>query len=127
MPQKHARGLICVVLVSASLGGCGLFKKRDQERAFQSKMIQALNSKTSDFANCAKRNRLFDAFKKERVRVEMKLDIGDDGKVERFQIDNKPYPSKFADCMFTVAESISFPAPNKGEVVELTQPFIFSR
>lgn len=124
LPKKFlAKNLGLVLLIS----GCGLLKKRDEERAFQSEMIRALNSKTPMFADCAKRHKLFEKFKSERVRVEMKLNIGKNGDVERFQIDNKPYPSKFADCMFAVAESVKFPAPEEGEVVELTQPFIFTR
>lgn len=111
----------------ALLLSCSSFEHRNQERTLQSQMIRALNEKTPDFANCARKHELFSALKQERVRVEVQLNIGSNGKVERFQIDSKPYPNQFVDCMFQVAESVDFPKLDKGETVELVQPFIFSK
>lgn len=129
--MRHALGnlftLILTGSVAISVTSCSSFKERDKERTLQSKMIRALNEKTENFAGCAKNHNLFKALKQDRVRVEMDLSIGSAGKVEKFQIDNKPYPNTFVDCMFETAESISFPKLNKGETVQLTQPFIFNR
>lgn len=106
---------------------CSSLEQRDQERTLQSKMLRALNEKTPQFAACARENKLFSSLKQDRVRVEILLHIGSAGTVDRFQIDNKTYPSPFVDCMFQVAEEIEFPKLNQRESVQLTQPFIFSK
>lgn len=114
-------------LALALLVSCSSFELRNEERTLQSKMIRALNEKTPQFAQCAKNHNLFSSLKKERVRVELLLNIGSKGRVDRFQIDNKPYPSDFVDCMFKTSEEIEFPKLKSGETVQLTQPFIFTK
>jgi superfamily I DNA and RNA helicase len=118
---------LALALALFSSLSCGSFKERTQERELQSKMIRALNEKTPQFASCAKEHDLFERLKEERIRVELILDINSKGQVDRFQIDNQDYPNSFVDCMFKIADMISFPELKRGEVVHLTQPFIFTR
>ncbi|MCO4755112.1 MAG: hypothetical protein KC478_11565 [Bacteriovoracaceae bacterium] len=115
------------VLALLFLVSCSTFHKRDKERDLQSQMLRALNDKSVDFATCAKKHGLFEKLGSDRIRVELILDINSKGQVEKFQIDNQSYSNEFVDCMFSVADLIAFPKLKKGEMVNLTQPFIFSR
>lgn len=115
------------VLALLLLVSCSTFEKRDQARDLQSKMLRALNEKSPEFANCAKESDLFRALGNDRIRVVLDLDINAKGQVEKFKIDNQQYPRKFVDCMFAVADIIIFPKLESDQVVELTQPFIFSK
>ncbi|MEX0798751.1 MAG: hypothetical protein WD025_04875 [Bacteriovoracaceae bacterium] len=118
---------LAALLLISSLISCGSLRQRNKERDLQSKMIRALNARTPQFAQCAKQHDLFALFGKDRVRVELVLDINARGQVENFQIDDKKYPNSFVDCMFEVADLIPFPRLNKNEMAQLTQPFIFSK
>ena len=115
------------VLALLFLVSCSTFQERNKERDLQSKMLRALNDKSAEFASCAKKHKLFTKLGNDRIRVELILDINSKGQVEKFQIDNQSYSNEFVDCMFGVADLIAFPKLEKGEMVNLTQPFIFSR
>jgi hypothetical protein len=112
----------CVVLLSS----CSNVQTRNKERELQTQIIHALNQKVADFGVCAKKHELYNLFNSQRIRIELQLRINHQGQMDSFQLDNKPYPEKFVDCMFNVADLIIFPALDKGEVVELTQPIIFT-
>ena len=106
---------------------CSSIKERSKQRDLQSQILRALNAKMDNFANCAHKHHLYDDLGLARVRVEIQLRIDSKGQVDLFQLDNKKYSEKFADCLFNVVDNIVFPALNKDEVIELSQPIIFTK
>lgn len=118
--------IMCLVILIITLG-CSSIKERSKKRDLQSKIIRSLNSKIQNFSNCAKKHNIYDAFKQDRVRVELQLKINNKGQVDMFQLDNKAYSEQFVDCLFKTVDIIIFPALDKGEAIELTQPMIFTK
>lgn len=119
--------IIMSLLILATTFGCASIKERSKKRDLQSKIIRALNAKVDRFAGCAKKHDIYKAFNRERVRVEIQLKINSKGQVDMFQLDNKAYSEAFVDCLFKTVDIIIFPALNKDEVIELTQPMIFTK
>lgn len=121
--NKIIMSFVLITLVS----GCSAIKERSKKRDLQSKIIRALNAKVERFSSCAKTHDIYKAFNLERVRVELQLKINSKGQVDMFQLDNKAYSEQFIDCLFKTVDIIIFPSLNKGEVIELTQPMIFTK
>lgn len=119
--------IIILILSLIFVISCASIKERSKKRELQSQIIRALNSKISSFSSCALKHDIYGQFKQNRVRVELQLKLNNKGQVEMFQLDNKPYNEKFIDCLFKTVDIIIFPALDKGEAIELTQPIIFSK
>lgn len=98
-----------------------------RERVIQTEILQKLSQNAPQLAECAKRNKLFEAVGSERVRVVMHLSINSDRQVEKFKLDNPSYPETFVNCAFQVVDLISFPQIENHELLEVEQPFIFSK
>tara|TARA_Y100000385_G_scaffold287149_1_gene350713 strand:+ start:1749 stop:2120 length:372 start_codon:yes stop_codon:yes gene_type:complete len=118
--------ILSLLIFNVTLG-CSSIKERSKKRDLQSKIIRALNAKVDRFAGCAQKHDIYKALKMERVRVELQLKINSKGQVDMFQLDNKPYSEAFIDCLFKTVDIIIFPALKKDEVIELTQPMIFTK
>lgn len=114
------------IFLGFSLISCSTFKERDKKREIQSNILRALNAKVSDFSKCAKATDIFSVLNNKRVRVELNLTLNHKGQVENFQLDNKQYPDKFVECLFETIDLIIFPALEPNEIIQLTQPMIFS-
>ena len=113
-------------LALAFLTSCSLFMSK-RERVIQTEILQKLSLKAPQLAECAKKNELFEKFGVDRVRVVMQLSINSERQVERFKLDRTDYPESFVDCAFQVVDLISYPKIENHELLEVQQPFIFSK
>lgn len=118
--------IMSLVIITMALG-CSSIKERSKKRDLQSKIIRALTAQVDHFAGCAKKHDIYTFFNRDRVRVELQLKINDKGQVDMFHLDNKGYSEAFVDCLFKTIDIIIFPALDKDEVIELTQPMIFTK
>ena len=118
--------ILSVILVFL-LSSCSLFSGRERERKIQTEIISRLNAKSAQFASCAKQTKIFDHFKQQRVRVVLHLSINSEGQIEKFKLDGKDYPNEFSECIYQIADLIRFPKVDNHELIELEQPFIFSK
>lgn len=119
--------LVLNFVIFTLISSCAQFKERDRQRKIQTVIISKITNNASIFSACAKESKLFKALKKERIRVVLFLSIASNGQVEKFKLDNKKYPSSFSECIFKATDKISFPKMRKNELIELEQPFIFSK
>lgn len=106
---------------------CSLIPERSRERQIQTDIIASLTEKSSQFANCVSDNKLFDKFNVKRIRIVLFLSIDSNGQVEKFRLDEQKYPNEFSECMFKVVDTTVFPKIKSHEIIELEQPFIFSK
>ena len=109
------------------LTSCSLFPLRQRDREIQAQIISKLKLNAQDFAGCVKSNDLFNKLNKERIRVVMFLSINSKGQVEKFRLEDQKYPHNFSECIFNLVDAISFPEIKSHELIELEQPFIFSK
>ena len=112
------------LLILTFFSSCTLMMNK-RERRLQTDIISKINAQAPNLAKCAKSARLFKALDKTRIRVVIDIAIDSNGQIERFKLDEKKYPERYAECIFKVLDIISFPKVEKGEVIELKQPFIF--
>lgn len=106
---------------------CGLLPERTREREIQTEILSNLTQKSEDFSTCVKKNDLFNKFNTSRIRIVVKFLINSNGQVSQFQLDEKKYPKEFGECIAHTIEQITFPSIKGHEVIELQQPFIFSK
>lgn len=116
------RHLLFILLYS-----CTLLPYSSREREIQTDIVVNIREKSPQFAKCIKSNNLFSKFQKERIRLVVFLAIDSKGHIEKFQLDDKKYPNEFSECIFKVVDSVSFPKIKNNELIELEQPFIFSK
>ncbi len=114
---------ISLVLI---LSSCSLFLSK-RERVIQTEILQKLAQKGSQLAQCAKENKLFEKYDSDRVRVVMFLSINSEKQLEKFKLDKPDYPEEFVNCAFQVVDLISYPKIENHELLEIEQPFIFSK
>lgn len=114
-------------ILSLVLSSCSLFKQNTADRELQTKIIKNINAKTGQFAKCAKKTKLFKTLGKERVRTVIYLSLNKSGNVETFKLDDQAYPQDFSECVYEVVELIIFPRNKKHDLIEIEQPFIFSK
>ena len=119
--------ILTSALILITLSSCAVFNKRDKQRAIQSEIISSLTTKNSDFAQCAKENKLFKLFKTKRIRTVLSLTLNERGQIDSFKLDKKKYPDSFSECVFNIVDLISFPKLNENQQIEFDQPFIFSK
>lgn len=119
--------ILSSILILLILGGCSLFSKNSRERKIQTTIIKSISSKSKQLSKCAKDSSLFTELDKTRVRVVLHLAINSQGQIEKFKLDNKNYPEDFSECVFKIVDLIVFPKIKNHEVIELEQPFIFSK
>lgn len=110
-----------------SLIACANLEQRNRERAIQSRILDKISEQNHAYASCAKKHKIFDQLKKDRIRIDMSLTLNHEGKINKFEILNQSLPETFIDCMFKVTDLIIFPSLEDDEVIELSQPFIFNR
>ena len=113
-------------LFMALFTSCSLFMSK-RERVIQTEILQKISSKAPQLAECAKNNELFKQFDSDRVRVVMNIAINSEKQVERFKLDRQDYPEPFVNCAFQIIDLISYPKIENHEVLEVEQPFIFSK
>ncbi len=116
--------MISLILI---VNSCSLFPKRTRERKIQSDIVSRISSKVKKLSRCSKSAKIFKHLNADRVRVVLYLSINSQGHIEKFKLDDKAYPEKFANCVFKVLDLISFPEIKNHEIIELEQPFIFSK
>jgi len=104
-----------------------MFKGRDRQRKIQTEIISKIKGNSERLSSCAKDAKLFEIFKKDRVRVVLHISINNKSQIEKFQLDDQQYPEKFSECMFKVVDLINYSKIKDNELVELEQPFIFSK
>ncbi len=104
-----------------------MFPKRDRQRKIQTEIVSRLSAQSARFAKCAKEADLFKKLKQDRIRVTLHLSINAQGQIEKFKLDDKDYPDTFSECVFKIADVIHFPKIEDHELIELEQPFIFSK
>ena len=102
-------------------------RESGEYRDLQSQIYNSISSKNEDFGKCAERSQLYKKLKQDRIRVVLSLDINYNGELEKFQLDDKDYPSDFSDCVFGVLELVNFPKNSQKRIIEVEQPFIFSK
>ncbi len=124
---KHMEIRILTLILTILLSSCSIFKDRSRERKIQTDIISRLNQKADQYAKCAKENKVFQKLKQERLRVILHLSINAQGQIEKFKLDNKPYPNNFSECIFKITDTINFPKIENHELIDLEQPFIFSK
>lgn len=98
-----------------------------RDRKIQTEILSKISLKASELAYCAKKSDLFKKFKRDRIRVVMYLSINSEAQVEKFKLDDKPYPEDFANCAFNIIDLIAYPRVKSHELIEVEQPFIFSK
>ncbi|MFT6630947.1 MAG: hypothetical protein ACJAS4_000891 [Bacteriovoracaceae bacterium] len=116
-----------LLIFTFSLISCSIFPQRVRERKIQSEIISKISVKAPNLSNCASDHKIFAHFKEDRIRVVLSISINNKGLVEKFKLDDKPYNEDFVECMFKVIDLISFPKIKNHELIELEQPFIFSK
>ena len=119
--------ILMIILASAFLGSCAFMRESGKHRNLQTQILSSITSKSSEFAKCAERSDLYQKLGDERIRVILTLNISKRGDLEKFQLDDKDYPGEFTDCIFGILELINFPSNEEGRLVEIEQPFIFSK
>lgn len=123
MNRILAKLITILILISS----CTIFPERARERKIQSEIVSKLTNKSKKFSKCSRRSKIFNHFDSDRIRVVLHLSINSKGNVERFKLDDKNYPEKFANCIFKIVDLIKFPKIKNHEIIELEQPFIFSK
>lgn len=118
---------ICYLTLTFLFISCSIFPHRARERKIQSDIVSKISGKAPNLSACAKKHKIFDHLKQERIRVVLYLSINNKGLVEKFKLDEKEYSESFTECMFKVVDLISFPKIKNHELIELEQPFIFSK
>lgn len=119
--MKFILYILLFALISCSYTG-----KRTEKQKIQTEVNQALYDKSEDISKCLKEHQIFKKFKTERLRIDVNMRINDEGKMEKFALENdKNYPTEFVDCLFNTLDQTKFPKLKKGEALELSQPFIF--
>jgi len=118
---------ILTIIIPFILISCANIEERNKKRDLQSKILRLLASENKRFAKCATNYNIFSTTGKTRVKVDMQITLNSDGQVNKFEILNNIYSDKFSDCMFKVTDLIDFPRLEENEVVELVQPFVFSK
>ena len=114
--------VLCLFLLTS----CSLFMSK-RDRLIQTEILQKLSLKAPQLAECAKRNQLFESLKSKRVRVVMQISINADRQIEKFKMDDPNYPESFVNCAFQIVDLISYPQIENHELLEVEQPFIFSK
>lgn len=109
------------------LVGCAFMRESGKHREIQTEILNNITSKSSDFAKCAEISDVYKALNQDRIRVVLYLNIDKTGELEKFQLDEQEYPAKFADCIFETLELINFPSNSDHDLIEVEQPFIFSK
>ena len=113
------------IILSTMMASCSLVIANKEHRELQTKIIQKISDKSSQFQKCAQKHKIHEHFKRNRVKTSMILTINHKGLVDKFRLDEKLYPEKFANCMFKVVDIIIFPKFKEGDLVNITQPFTF--
>lgn len=119
--------LVVLTLVSFVISSCAFMRESGEHRHLQTEILNKITSQNSNFASCAENSNIYKALGVDRVRVVLLLNISKNGELEKFQLDDQEYPTEFADCIFQTLELISFPANKENKLVEIEQPFIFSK
>lgn len=109
------------------IASCSFFPQRKRERELQTKIISEINQQSFKLAECVKNSQLFNKFKQDRIRIVLFLSIDSRGQIEKFKLDDQKYPEAFSECAFKIIDSITFPKLGHHELIELEQPFIFSK
>ena len=109
------------------LVSCALVPQRDRERKIQTQIISSLSQQSGELAKCVKSSNLFEKFNTNRLRLTLYLTINSDGLINKFKLDEKPYPTVFSECVFNKIDKISYADIKENELIELEQPFIFSK
>lgn len=115
--------LICLFLFIS----CSLVPNRARERQIQTEILANLTEKSENFSSCVKSNDLFNKLNTKRIRVVLELSIDSNGQVSKFKLDDQKYPNEFSECIFNTVDTIIFPKVKNHEVIELQQPFVFSK
>jgi hypothetical protein len=118
---------ILMLLFTFTLISCSIFPQRVRERKIQSEIVSKISAKAPKLSSCARKHKIFQKFKEDRIRVVLSVSINNNGLVEKFKLDDKEYTEGFVECMFKVIDLISFPKIKDHELIDLEQPFIFSK
>ena len=119
--------LIGLLLLNLILTGCAFMRESGEHRHLQTEILNKITSKNKQFASCARNSDIYKALGASRVRVVLSLNINKHGELEKFQLDDQSYPMEFSDCVFETLELISFPSNKLDKMIEVEQPFIFSK
>lgn len=119
--------LFFLLLIGIFFTSCAFMRESGEHRSLQTEILNKITSKSSEFAVCAKNGKIYQKLGRSRVRVVLHINIDSHGVLEKFQLDDKEYPSEFADCVFQTLELISFPSNKENKLVDIEQPFIFSK
>jgi hypothetical protein len=121
------RYLVIIPILILVLSSCSLFPTRVRERKIQTEIISKISGSSDQLAKCSKESDLFNKMKIERIRVLLYISINSKGQIEKFKLDDKQYPDDFSECVFKIVDLINFPKIQNNELIELEQPFIFSK
>ena len=117
------RHLILVFLLSS----CSLLSQNDERRTLQTKILSKLAKNAPKFSECAQNTDVFKDQNAQRLRVVMHLSLSNKGSVESFKLDRSDYSTEFSECLFNVIDLMTFPKNKLGQIIEVEQPFIFSK
>ena len=109
------------------LSSCTLVTDRNRERQLQTDIVAGITQEAPKLSQCAQDNNVFDLFKLDRLNMTLFLSINSDGQIGKFKLDKRKYPESFSECVYKVVNQVKFPKIKSHEVIELEQPFIFSK
>lgn len=115
------------LIILLSLVSCSLLPENSRKRKIQTEVVRTLTDRAPELSKCISENDLFEKFQTDRIRILVYLTINSKGQVEKFKLDEQKYPNEFSECIFQKIDSVSYPKIKEHEVLNLEQPFIFSK
>ncbi|MBT3586679.1 MAG: hypothetical protein HN509_17345 [Halobacteriovoraceae bacterium] len=111
--------LLCISLI-ITLQACSSNKPTKGEYLAK----KALFSKRKQFKACFAK--YTPHFQNSTQKISFKMLIDDRGRARRLHFDQQ-MPRRVRDCLVAIMSRISFPPPDKGQVREIREEFIFTR